>query len=327
MSEYRDLRPRPVTEEFQAAPSNQRTSRASKVCVPPSRWEYTDKHCQCSYCRPTFLHPGIAFDEQDEYSSSIPHCSSNAASAPISTCSCSSTPPAVVEKPLADLSSDESEMESSDEDMDRKPSLMKPAKKRMKTESIVGPAVDKDVAHETVGLRPATLVPKEMPMIKKKNPIKITQKPVQNDQKDEHTSDAPEETETEKECPAPKPFASAEDLESGKLPPEEILSLPMFKNYSAGNPAPVLYIKNLSKDVVPSDFYFLFGSLFGDLEMIKSSVTVKLMQEGRMRGQAFVTFPSTELAHQALNLANGYVFKSKPMIIQFGRNPATTRNS
>ncbi|CAM8953750.1 unnamed protein product [Rhodiola kirilowii] len=239
-------------------------------------------------------------------------------------------PPAVVEKPLADLSSDESEMESSDEDMDRKLSLMKPAKKRMRTESIVGPAVDKDVAHETVGLRPATLVPKEMPMIKKKNPvlqIKITQKPVQNDQKDEHTSDAPEETDTEKECPAPKPFASAEDLESGKLPPEEILSLPMFKNYSAGNPAPVLYIKNLSKDVVPSDFYFLFGSLFGDLEMIKSSVTVKLMQEGRMRGQAFVTFPSTELAHQALNLANGYVFKSKPMIIQFGRNPATTRNS
>ncbi|CAM8956779.1 unnamed protein product [Rhodiola kirilowii] len=188
-------------------------------------------------------------------------------------------PPAVVEKPLADLSSDESEMESSDEDMDRKPSLTKPAKRRMKTESIVGPAVDKDVAHETVGLRPATLVPKEMPMIKKKNPvlqIKITQKPVQNDQKDEHTSDTPEET--EKECPAPKPFASTEDLESGKLPPEEILSLPMFKNYSAGNPAPVLYIKNLSKDVVPDDFYFLFGSLFRDLEMIKSSVTVKLMQ-------------------------------------------------
>ncbi|CAM8951073.1 unnamed protein product [Rhodiola kirilowii] len=311
-------------------------------------------------------------------------------------------PPAVVEKPLADLSSDESEMESSDEET----VTYEAAKKRMRTESIVGPAVDKDVAHETVGLRPATLVPKEMPMIKKKNPvlqIKITQKPVQNDQKDEHTSDAPEETDTEKECPAPKPFASAEDLESGKLPPEEILSLPClrFNNYSAGNPAPVLYIKNLSKDVVPSDFYFLFGSLFGDLEMIKSSVTVKLMQvtatflqcayvavlvnmmyeychalgmllykslnliidqevdpyrpknvvyiicanvqlpqmigyhlypcrssygacfsvleelEGRMRGQAFVTFPSTELAHQALNLANGYVFKSKPMIIQF----------
>ncbi|KAF5195150.1 U11/U12 small nuclear ribonucleoprotein [Thalictrum thalictroides] len=48
-------------------------------------------------------------------------------------------------------------------------------------------------------------------------------------------------------------------------------------------------------------------------------------QEGRMRGQAFVTFPLVELAHRALNLANGYVFKGKPMIIQFGRNPVAGR--
>uniref|UniRef100_A0A7N0ZWM2 RRM domain-containing protein n=1 Tax=Kalanchoe fedtschenkoi TaxID=63787 RepID=A0A7N0ZWM2_KALFE len=188
-------------------------------------------------------------------------------------------PPLRVEKPHSDLSSDESEMESSDEDMGRKSSSVKPARKRMKRESIVGPAVDKDVAHEAVGLKPATLVPKEMPMIKKKNPmlqIKITQKQVQTEPKDEHITDAQEET--NEECPAAKPYASAEDLDSGKLPPEEILSLPMFKNYSAGNPAPVLYIKNLSKDVVPDDFYFIFGSIFGDLEMVKSSLTVKLMQ-------------------------------------------------
>ncbi|RVW35756.1 U11/U12 small nuclear ribonucleoprotein 65 kDa protein [Vitis vinifera] len=76
-------------------------------------------------------------------------------------------------------------------------------------------------------------------------------------------------------------------------------------------------------------------------------------QEGRMRGQAFVTFPSVELAHHALvcvytnetgyansifqnmsncdvlyfvvNVVNGYVFKGKPMIIQFGRNPAAAK--
>jgi len=35
----------------------------------------------------------------------------------------------------------------------------------------VGPAVDKDVAHEAIGVKPATLVPKEIPMIKKKNPV------------------------------------------------------------------------------------------------------------------------------------------------------------
>lgn len=35
----------------------------------------------------------------------------------------------------------------------------------------MGPAVDKGVAHEAVGLKPAMLVPKEVPKIKKKNPV------------------------------------------------------------------------------------------------------------------------------------------------------------
>ena len=35
----------------------------------------------------------------------------------------------------------------------------------------MGPAVDKYVAHEAVGLKPACLVPKEIPVIKKKNPV------------------------------------------------------------------------------------------------------------------------------------------------------------
>ena len=33
----------------------------------------------------------------------------------------------------------------------------------------------------------------------------------------------------------------------------------MAQNYAAGNPACVLYIKNLAKDVVTDDFYFVFG--------------------------------------------------------------------
>lgn len=35
----------------------------------------------------------------------------------------------------------------------------------------MGPGVNKDVAHESVGLKPAALLPKEMPIIKKKNPV------------------------------------------------------------------------------------------------------------------------------------------------------------
>lgn len=35
----------------------------------------------------------------------------------------------------------------------------------------------------------------------------------------------------------------------------------VVQNYTAGNPAPVLYIKNLAKDVIADDFYFIFGEL------------------------------------------------------------------
>ncbi|KAK9986772.1 hypothetical protein SO802_031723 [Lithocarpus litseifolius] len=195
--------------------------------------------------------------------------------------------------------------------------------------------IDKDVAHEAIGVKHATLVPKEIPTIKKKNPvffdilflvvllIKIALKVIQNEHRDESTAEELEEP--DKEGSDIKSYATPEELESGKLPPEEILSLPMFKNYAAGNPASVLYIKNLAKDMIADDFYFIFGSLFGSIDAAKSGLSVKLMQEGRMRGQAFVTFPSAEVAHRALNLVNGYVFKGKPMIIQFGRNPAATK--
>ncbi|CBI36672.3 unnamed protein product, partial [Vitis vinifera] len=241
-------------------------------------------------------------------------------------------PPEAARPNLEDLSSGESEMESSDEEVDGKayspgpPRETKPGRKRVKREAIAGPGVDKDVAHEAVGVKPATLVPKEIPMIKKKNPvlqIKIAPKVI-TEHKDE-CSIMKESEDSEKEDFDLKHYATLEELKSGKLPPEEILSLPMFKNYAAGNPAPVLYIKNLAKDVVVDDFYFIFGSLFGSVDAAKSGLSVKLMQEGRMRGQAFVTFPSVELAHHALNVVNGYVFKGKPMIIQFGRNPAAAK--
>ena len=33
----------------------------------------------------------------------------------------------------------------------------------------------------------------------------------------------------------------------------------IIQNYTSGNPVPILYIKNLAKDVVADDFYFIFG--------------------------------------------------------------------
>ncbi|KAI3996493.1 hypothetical protein MKX01_001331 [Papaver californicum] len=150
-------------------------------------------------------------------------------------------PPApVAAKPhLADLSSEESEMESSEEDdgdNDKKssfggPRASKHSRKRPRREAIVGPLVDKDVAHEAVALKTSTLVPKEIPIIRKKSPllqIKIPPKPVQNDVKDDDDS-MTELAEPSKEDLDFKQYATPEDFKTGKLPLEEILSLPMFK--------------------------------------------------------------------------------------------------
>ncbi|CAA7404883.1 unnamed protein product [Spirodela intermedia] len=234
-------------------------------------------------------------------------------------------PPPISEPHLAYLSNDESELESEEEDAS---GAVRRAK-RVKREAIVGPAVDRGVSHEDVGLKPGNLVPKEVPMIKKKNPVlqfKIAPKTIRNENRggDDTLLVTPDPEEQHLE---PKSYAAAEEIERGKLPPEELLSLPMFKNYTPGNPAAVLYIKNLAKDVVVDDFYFIFGSLFSGVEETKSALNIKLMQEGRMRGQAFVTFPSTDLAQHALNLVNGFVFKGKPMVIQFGRNPSAAKPS
>ncbi|KMZ73830.1 putative RNA binding protein [Zostera marina] len=228
--------------------------------------------------------------------------------------------PPFPEKPAVDVSSDESEMESSEDYVEPNQT-----RKRIKREVFIGPATDKCIAPKDVGLKHGTLMPKEAPIIKKKNSfqIKIASKSKLNEKKDGEST-LIEEMENSEKPTELKPYATRQELENGKMLPEQILSLPMFKNYTAGNPATVLYIKNLAKDVIFEDFFYIFGSLFGSVEVVKSSLGVKLMQEGRMRGQAFVTFPSIDLAQQALKLVNGYVFKGKPMIIQFGRNPVTS---
>ncbi|KAL2965090.1 hypothetical protein AAZX31_16G040000 [Glycine max] len=185
-------------------------------------------------------------------------------------------PTVTVNPRSADLSSGESEMESSDEEVEAR--TKKSGQKRARRETIVGPAIDKGVAHESVGVKPATLVPKEIPVIKKNHVLKINivPKATVKEHKDDDTTQ--ELQEPEKDVPDPNKFFTPDELERGKLPPEEILSLPMFKNYTAGNPAPVLYIKNLAKDVIADDFYFIFGSLFGSIEAAKSGLQVKLMQ-------------------------------------------------
>lgn len=92
-----------------------------------------------------------------------------------------------------------------------------------------------------------------------------------------------------------------------------------FKNYQPGQPSKKLYIKNLSKDTTEEDLRFIFGRFFPTDQDVESNMITQLMTKGRMRGQAFITFPTIEVAQQALKAVHGFVVNEKPMIIQFGK--------
>lgn len=43
------------------------------------------------------------------------------------------------------------------------------------------------------------------------------------------------------------------------------------------------------------------------------------MQEGRMKGQAFITLQNIVQTQLALEETNGYILKNKPMVVQFAK--------
>lgn len=42
---------------------------------------------------------------------------------------------------------------------------------------------------------------------------------------------------------------------------------------------------------------------------------IRLMKEGRMKGQAFVTLPSEKVSVTALKDTNGFILKDKPIVV------------
>ncbi|KAK3099503.1 hypothetical protein FSP39_005434 [Pinctada imbricata] len=105
------------------------------------------------------------------------------------------------------------------------------------------------------------------------------------------------------------------DIVANRLSVGEIKALPRFENYSAGTPNKTLYLKNLSPKVTPEDLVSVFGRF---QESGQQQIVYRLMS-GRMKGQGFVEFKDEETAAKALILANGYMLKGKPMVIQYGR--------
>ncbi|XP_069749215.1 RNA-binding protein 41 [Narcine bancroftii] len=109
---------------------------------------------------------------------------------------------------------------------------------------------------------------------------------------------------------------SIEEIQRNKLSEEEIRMIPRFSNYNPGQPSRVLYLKNLNPKATLEDLF----SLFISFQQKDGPQLLFRLLTGRMKGQAFITFPSIELAMEALNLVNGYNLMGKPIIIEFGQN-------
>ncbi|XP_038206381.1 RNA-binding region-containing protein 3-like [Zerene cesonia] len=116
------------------------------------------------------------------------------------------------------------------------------------------------------------------------------------------------------------PTITRKELLKNRLSYSDMKLLPVFKNYHPGEPSMRLYIKNLAKTTTEQDVKRIYKGYTENLsEEEQNGFDVRVMQEGRMKGQAFVTFPSIKLAETALNETNGYLLNDKPMVVQFAR--------
>ncbi|XP_033156754.1 U11/U12 small nuclear ribonucleoprotein 65 kDa protein-like isoform X1 [Drosophila mauritiana] len=102
-----------------------------------------------------------------------------------------------------------------------------------------------------------------------------------------------------------------------RLSTSQLEALPVYKNYKTGDPSNKLYIKNLAKTVDEQQLRDLYAKYTA-----ASNLDIKVMQQGRMKGQAFVTFldaNNPEIIAQALNETNGLLWHDKPMIVCYGK--------
>lgn len=132
----------------------------------------------------------------------------------------------------------------------------------------------------------------------------------------EEQSSQNESDKIEKELPT----ISRKELLKNRLSHHDMKLLPVYKNYHPGQPSMRLYIKNLAKSVTEQDVKRIYKLYVEDcIDENQTGFDVRVMQEGRMKGQAFVTFPSVDIAEVAMNETNGYLLKEKPMVVQFAR--------
>lgn len=115
---------------------------------------------------------------------------------------------------------------------------------------------------------------------------------------------------------------SEEELNTNRIPSKDLSVLPVFKDYHPGAPTSRLYVKNISKTVEAKDLEYIYKRYLEVDENTKSVFNVRLMQEGRMKGQAFITLDNVQLAQKALEETNGFILKDRPLVVVFAKSAA-----
>lgn len=125
---------------------------------------------------------------------------------------------------------------------------------------------------------------------------------------------------TNSEQERPREFISERELNANRLSTDDMSALPVCARYSPGNPSLRLYVKNIAKTVLPADLRHIYGR-FVDWDNVEdvNAFDVRLMQEGRMKGQAFISLASVSSAQKALRQTHGFILKDKPLVVQFAR--------
>ncbi|XP_069497991.1 RNA-binding region-containing protein 3 [Ambystoma mexicanum] len=137
-----------------------------------------------------------------------------------------------------------------------------------------------------------------------------------------------EEEEDKDDNEMPSKFISRTELDNGRMSSKEMAKHSVFKSYDPGEPNCRIYVKNLSKQVKEKDLKFIFGRYI-DFSSETESIMfdIRLMKEGRMKGQAFIGLPNEKAAAKALKEVNGYVLHERPMVVQFARSARPKENS
>uniref|UniRef100_A0A5S6QUT0 RNA-binding region-containing protein 3 n=1 Tax=Trichuris muris TaxID=70415 RepID=A0A5S6QUT0_TRIMR len=128
------------------------------------------------------------------------------------------------------------------------------------------------------------------------------------------------------EVPAPSNFdflnlMSIEEIRRRCISRSEWKKWPAFNRYTPGEPSSRLYVKNLSKKVTELDLKRIYGNFVNaTFEEARDAFDVRLMQCGRLRGQAFISLGSIEQARTAIRLTNGLMVHDKPLVVAFARS-------